>query len=116
MDSKDIKAALLQITDFQQNHEFKDNYLTGVKIDLSNLWFIYSMNSPPDDSAIRDRLFCINVPGYGQKEKEKIIVNYLFPKFLKNIGKDGSDVIVTPEIANYIIKTIGDSSEGIFVH
>ena len=46
-DNKNIVSTLLHITDFQQNHQFVDNYLADIKIDLSNMWFIYSMNTIP---------------------------------------------------------------------
>ena len=79
----DIASCLLHITDFQQNHDFKDNYLSDVKIDLSELWFIYSMNELPKDSALRDRLFVINVPSYKCKEKEQILTRFVVPKLYK---------------------------------
>ena len=46
-DNKAITSCLLHIVDPQQNHEFRDSYLRELKIDLSHLWFIYSMNGEP---------------------------------------------------------------------
>ena len=58
-DNKAITSCLLHIIDPQQNHEFRDSYLREVTIDLSYLWFIYSMNREPSDSALNDRLYKI---------------------------------------------------------
>lgn len=109
----DIASCLLHITDFQQNHDFKDNYLSDVKIDLSELWFIYSMNELPKDSALRDRLFVINVPSYKCKEKEQILTRFVVPKTLQNINIDKGNIIISEETAQYIIKTISSEESGI---
>ena len=85
-ENKDIASSLLHITDFQQNHEFQDNYLSDIKIDLSQLWFIYSMNELPKDTALRDRLFVINVPAYSKHDKATILKDYVLPKTLRNIN------------------------------
>lgn len=109
--NKDIVSNLLHITDFQQNMEFCDNYLNDIKIDLSRIWFIYSMNYLPEDSALKDRLYTIEVPGYNTKEKIKIIQNYLLPKNLKNIGKKENDITIDDETALHLILTISDPEE-----
>ena len=41
--NKDIVSTLLHITDPSQNHIFRDQYLNDITIDLSAIWFIYSM-------------------------------------------------------------------------
>ncbi len=101
---KDIISTLLHITDFSQNHEFRDNYLSDIKIDLSNLWFIYSMNKVPEDPALRDRLFLIEIPGYTTVEKVKITIDYLLPKALSNIGLAKDSVICDIDAAVIIVK------------
>jgi ATP-dependent Lon protease len=100
---KDIISTLLHITDFSQNNEFRDNYLSDIKIDLSSLWFIYSMNNLPEDPALRDRLFLIEVPGYTASEKIKILIDYLLPRALTNIGLCKSSVTCDKETAKIII-------------
>lgn len=109
---KDVISTLLHITDFTQNNEFRDNYLGDIKIDLSNVWFIYSMNNVPEDPALRDRLFLIEVPGYTLQEKIDILIEYILPKALSNIGIDSNSIICDVESARYIIKNC-DDSEGI---
>lgn len=99
----DIIASLLHITDFSQNASFRDNYLSDIEIDLSKLWFIYSMNEMPENSALRDRIFPIFIGGYETKDKVRIIVEYLFPKHLKNVGLDSTQIVISDEVATYII-------------
>lgn len=99
----DIISTLLHITDFSQNASFRDNYLCDLEVDLSRLWFIYSMNELPENSALRDRIFPIFIEGYGIKDKVRIIVDYLFPKHLENIGLKKTDVIVSDDVATHII-------------
>jgi len=112
-ENKDIASCLLHITDFQQNHEFRDNYLSDLSIDLSRLWFIYSMNDLPSDAAICDRLFIINVPSYKIDEKIHILKDFVIPKALKNIGRDPTDIIMTEEVAKHIVVATSLDDSGI---
>ena len=112
-DNKQILASLLHITDFQQNHEFVDNYLADLKIDLSNLWFIYSMNHLPVDSALRDRLFIIELDGYNLDEKIKIITQFSLPKIIENMGLKKDSISLSEDVAKYIINTFDEGNRGI---
>lgn len=85
-------AALLHMTDASQNFEYRDNYLSDISIDLSHLWFIYSMNNLPTDTALKDRIFSINVPGYKRIDKINIISDYLLPKALDNINRNSNSI------------------------
>ena len=111
----DIIASLLHITDFSQNASFRDNYLCDIEIDLSRLWFIYSMNEMPENSALRDRIFPIFIGGYDTKDKVRIIIDYLFPKHLRSIGLDGTQILVSDEVAMHIIRKsqVDDKDKGI---
>ena len=111
--NKDINSFLLHITDFQQNNEYHDSYFTEIDIDLSKLWFIYSMNSLPADSALRDRVYSIEVPGYKMKEKKKILCEYTLPKMLKNIGLNNKEMTISEETAEHFIKKIDIGEPGI---
>lgn len=110
-DNKDICSSLLHITDPIQNSEFRDKFLSDITIDLSHLWFIYSMNELPSDSALRDRIYTIKVPGYELQDKICIIINYLFPKSLKNINTHENSIIISKTTAEYLIKIRNNWSE-----
>ena len=112
-ENKDIASSLLHITDFQQNHEFQDNYLSDIKIDLSQLWFIYSMNELPKDTALRDRLFVINVPAYSKHDKATILKDYVLPKTLRNINLRNNDVYIDDKSSQYIVNCISSEESGI---
>lgn len=112
-DNKQILASLLHITDFQQNHEFVDNYLADLKIDLSSLWFIYSMNSFPIDSALRDRLFVIELEGYNLEEKINIMRKFVIPKILVGMGLKKGDIIVGDDVCKYLINKFDEGNKGI---
>ena len=104
--NKELCAALLHITDPSQNMEFRDNFLSEITIDLSNVWFIYSMNSLPKDSALSDRIFTITIPGYNNTEKISIVKDYLIPKAVENIGLDKNDIWISSDTASYFINKI----------
>ena len=101
--NKDIVSTLLHITDFSQNKVFCDNYFRDVEIDLSSIWFIYSMNSLPTDSALKDRIFPIMVPGYSLKDKIQIGSKYLLPKNLKIKGLKKTDVTINESTMQHLI-------------
>jgi ATP-dependent Lon protease len=102
-DVPQIETALLQIFDPEQNSEFDDNFIEGVKIDLSSVWFISSMNSLPNNKALRDRMYVINVPDYTRDEKAHIISNYILKKVLNNYGMRENDVSINLDTAKYIV-------------
>ena len=111
--NKDITACLLHITDFTQNNSFRDNYLHDLTIDLSSLWFIYSMNTLPQDEALKDRMFVIKVDGYSEAERVRILCDYLLPKHLKNLNLKPTDIVINDEISKYFIRKVCPTEKGI---
>ena len=111
----DIQSTLLHITDFSQNSAFRDNYLCDLEVDLSRIWFIYSMNELPEDSALRDRIFPIYIKGYNHADKVRIIIDYLFPKHLENLSIKKEDVIIPDYVASHIVQVsqINSNEKGI---
>lgn len=105
-DNTDICSALLHITDPVQNSEYRDNFLSEITIDLSYIWFIYSMNKHPKDTALKDRIHTIEVPSYSKKDKVCIIRDYLFPKSLKNINTPINSIIIPDEISLLLIDKV----------
>jgi len=101
-----ISAELLRITDPEQNSGFRDDYLSEIEIDLSELWFMYSMNSPPIDSAMRDRIDIKYIPGYTHKEKKEIIHNYLLPRTLRNINRNKRDILISDKACSILIDMV----------
>ena len=110
-DKKEITSCLLHITDFTQNHEFRDNYLPEIKMDLSKIWFLYSMNNLPTDSALLDRLEVIHVEGYTIAERVIIIKDYVFPKISKNIKLDINSYELDDEVYKKIVLITSKNNE-----
>ena len=106
----EIVSFLLHLTDFSQNNEFKDAYLSELKLDLSHLWFIYSMNQLPTDRALTDRIFTIQVPSYSLKEKLGILSDYILPKLLKNYNLSKENILLPEEVGRYLIEKVQQES------
>ena len=65
-------AALLEILDPKQNHNFTDHYM-NLPCDFSNVMFVANANSVERmNPQLLDRLEVINLSGYSELEKEKI--------------------------------------------
>jgi ATP-dependent Lon protease len=110
-ENADIKAVLLHLIDPSQNSDYRDNYLNPLQIDLSHLWFVASMNSIPDDAALADRWWCINIEGYNTEDKMNIIQKYLLPKALRNYSMTAEDVHITDEGAKHLVNYVCESSD-----
>ncbi len=109
---QEVSDLLLHVTDFTQNSEFVDNFL-DLKIDLSKVWFIFSLNYKSKvDPVLLNRMKLIEVPGYEQHEKVQIIQNYVFPKLLKEQKMDQDSLILTREVAEYLIEKV-DREKGV---
>lgn len=105
-DNKLVSSALLHITDATQNHKFQDNFLSGITIDLSYLWFFYSMNEKPTDDALADRVYYVNIEGYSQLDKFFIVKDYLLRKAHKNMGWKPNSVTLEDEVVTELVDRV----------
>lgn len=108
----EVFNALLHIIDVTQNKEFRDKYLANFEIDLSKIWFIYSMN---DDKAInnilRDRIKpLIKVPDYKTDDKIQIVHRHLLPNTLTIYGYTKDDIDITNESIKYLVENIEEEA------
>jgi ATP-dependent Lon protease len=102
---EEISKALLHITDFTQNHEFADKYLgNDIKMNLSNMWFIYSLNyTELIDKTLADRIPIIHIDGYNIKQKLEMSKRHLIPDAVKNVHLDIKDISFSDDALTYII-------------
>ncbi len=89
-----VAQAFLHISDPVQQSDFQDQYMPEIKIDLTNIIFIYSFNSRHAiDPILLNRIPIIEVPGYTEKDKLHIARHYAIPEILKEVGLGAGDVI-----------------------
>jgi ATP-dependent Lon protease len=99
-----INSILLHILDKTQNNKFQDMYVYEMDIDLSNIFFILSLNDETKlDSILRDRIHIVRINGYNLEEKIKIAKKYILPKILHNLGFSENDIKFPKEIIAYLI-------------
>ena len=107
----EVINVLLHITDPTQNSEFKDMYMPEITIDLSKIWFIYSMN---DDKMInpvlRDRIPILKLNDYKETDKTNIFINHLLPKALSIYNYTSEDIEFDNETVVYLIRKIRKES------
>jgi ATP-dependent Lon protease len=76
-----VYGVLTHILDETQNNDFRDSYLDGVPLDLSNILFITTMNKLEDiDPIVLNRIKVIHIPALTTKEKLFIVKNYVIPE------------------------------------
>ncbi len=102
--SGDPMAALLEVIDPEQNHQFVDQY-TEVDYNLSEVLFIGTANSSSKMyGALRDRLEIIEIPGYTDREKLEIAKQHLLPKQIVASGMESKELLLSDEIIMRLIR------------
>lgn len=100
----DPAAALLEVLDPEQNHEFRDHYL-DTAFDLSEVMFITTANElDPIPGPLLDRMEIIPLSGYTEQEKVEIARSYLVPRQIKENGLLGSEVQFTTEGLQLLVR------------
>jgi ATP-dependent Lon protease len=101
---KEVSNVLLHITDFTQNNKFTDKYLGELDIDLSHVFFVFSMNDASLlDPILKDRIPLIYTPGYSLDQKVKIVQNYILPEELSTREFSKDDITIPDAVVQYII-------------
>ncbi len=99
----DPSAALLEVLDPAQNHEFRDHYL-DVELDLSEVVFIATANiADTIPGPLLDRMEVIRFDGYTVDEKLAIARGYLWPRQRERNGLlEGEVEIADAELGTVI--------------
>jgi len=99
----DPSAALLEVLDAEQNHNYRDHYLE-IPYDLSNVMFITTANTLDTvPRPLMDRMEIIELGSYTDEEKLMIAKNHLIPKQLTKHGLKKSQVRITEDAIREII-------------
>lgn len=99
----DPAAAMLEVIDPEQNHEFVDHYL-DIPFDLSKVLFVATANNLAAIPApLRDRMEVIELESYTVREKENIAQKYLIPDQIEENGLTKKDITFTKQAVTKII-------------
>ena len=111
---EEIIGILMHLIDTSQNAQFHDKYFAELEFDLSKCLFIFSYNDENKVNPIlRDRMYKIETKGYEVKEKVTIATDYLLPTIIKEINFKPDDIIITPNIIEFIIEKYTEKEEGV---
>ncbi|WP_439021508.1 endopeptidase La [Bacillus thuringiensis] len=100
----DPSAALLEVLDPEQNHNFSDHYIEE-PYDLSKVMFVATANTLSSiPGPLLDRMEIISIAGYTEVEKVHIAREHLLPKQLKEHGLRKGNLQVRDEALLEIIR------------
>jgi ATP-dependent Lon protease len=104
-EGKSIYYVLLHMLDKLQNHRFRDMYMPEIDLDFSKMIFICAGNSVDNiNPIVRDRMDIIEIKDYDIDEKTQIVMKYMLPKIISDLGFNKSDIILEENELKYLIK------------
>jgi len=99
----DPSSALLEVFDTEQNVAFRDHFVE-VPFDLSDVLFITTANTLDTiPTPLLDRMEVIELGGYTDEEKVKIVRQHILPKQLKKHGLRGTNMRITEDALRLVI-------------
>ena len=105
----DIISIFLHILDYTQNNKFKDQYMSEIDIDLSQLIIVISVNDIDNvDAIVSNRMFPrLTFKDYSTNDKLNICKDYLIPIIENDIGFNKGNIKLDDEVLKYILKISG---------
>ncbi|MFD6441089.1 endopeptidase La, partial [Peribacillus sp. NPDC060186] len=100
----DPSAAMLEVLDPEQNHNFSDHYIEET-YNLSKVMFVATANNLGSiPGPLRDRMEIISIAGYTEIEKLHISKDHLLPRQLENHGLLKTQLQIREEALTKIIR------------
>ena len=100
----DPSAAMLEVLDPEQNHNFSDHYIEET-YDLSKVMFIATANNLATiPGPLRDRMEIIMIAGYTELEKLHIAKDHLLSKQIKDHGLSKGQLQLRDEAITQVIR------------
>jgi ATP-dependent Lon protease len=82
-----IYSFLTHLIDPSQNQKFQDVYLSGLELDVSKVFFLFSFNDASlIDGTVKDRLKIINIAEPSFADKVNIAEKFLLPEICGNVN------------------------------
>jgi ATP-dependent Lon protease len=101
---KEIISILTHLTDSTQNDSFEDKYFSGIPLDLSKALIVFSFNDiSVIDPILKDRITIVETKAYTLDEKMHILLEYMIPTILKEVGFSKNEIIFSESIIKYLI-------------
>jgi ATP-dependent Lon protease len=111
---EEIIGILTHLTDSTQNKHFKDNYFSGIDLDLSRATLVFSYNNREKVNPILgDRMNIIKTSGYTTAQKNVIATRYLSKHIRENISFREEDLVIPDATLNHIIETYTGQEKGV---
>lgn len=105
-----IMGVLIELLDPGQSSNFND-YFIDYPFDLSQVLFIATANNTNNIStAVMDRLEVIQMPSYTDDEKIAIAKNYVFPRYIKEVGLKPENIKIEDSVWMTITRPLGFDS------
>lgn len=106
-----INSFLTHLIDNTQNKKYQDVYLSGLELDLSNVFFVFSFNDINlIDKTVKDRLNVIKIDSHSVQDSIQICKKFLIPEICKNLNY----VFQVPDaIVEDIVKKYYSNIEGL---
>ncbi|MFA6017473.1 MAG: AAA family ATPase [Patescibacteria group bacterium] len=105
-----IMGVLIELLDPEQNNNFTD-YFIDYPFDLSQVLFIATANNTNNIStAVMDRLEVVQMPSYTDEEKIAIAKNYVFPRYIKEVGLTPENIKIEDSVWLKITRPLGFDS------
>lgn len=100
----DPSAAMLEVLDPEQNHNFSDHYIEE-PYNLSDVMFVATANDLSSiPGPLRDRMEIISIAGYTELEKLHIVKNHLFIRQLEKHGLQKNQLQIRDDALEAIIR------------
>ena len=111
---EEITNMLCHLIDYSQNNTFSDKYFQGIVFDLSKVDFIFSFNDVDKINPIlKDRLNIIKTDSFSNKEKIKIVNDYLLTDICDEIKFNKEDVIINDSVIYHILENYTNKEKGV---
>jgi len=109
-----VSNAFLDILDYTQNHEFRDEFMPEIPVDLSKLIILVSVNNIEDvNYIVADRMPLLFFKDYNIDDKVLIGLNYLIPRIELELGFLKGEVVISTEIMEYIVSKNSSENAGV---